>query len=73
VIGLVGMEGQKAHQVQCVCVMGIRCMRLLAAELSIEVSSGMHMGKAGLVECYRVACIRLIRCLGVTSGRTFAN
>jgi hypothetical protein len=59
--------------VQGVGVIGIRCKRLPAAELSLELSSGLHMGKAGLVERRRVAYVRLVRCLGATGGRSFAN
>jgi len=67
------VERQQAHQVQRVGVLGIRCKRSAAAELSLELPSGLHMGKTGCVERSRVAYIRLVRCLGATGGRAFAN
>jgi len=73
VIALIGVERQKAHQVQGVCVIGIRRKRLPAAELGIEVSSGMQMRETGLVERGRIAYTRLVQDLGAAGGRTFAN
>ena len=58
---------------QGVGVIGVHGKRLLAAELSIEVASGVHMRKAGLVERGRVAYIRLVRCRGTAGGRASAN
>jgi hypothetical protein len=58
--------------VQGVCVIGIRRKRLPAAELSIEVSSGMQMDETGLVERGWVAYTRLVRDLGAAGGRILA-
>ena len=35
---------------QGVGVVGIQCKRLLAAKLGVEMPSGLHVAKAGLVE-----------------------
>jgi len=70
---LFGVERQEAQQVQCVCVIGFRGKRLLTADLRIEMPSGSHMRKTGLVKRRRVADARLVSRLGAIGGRTFAD
>jgi len=44
------MQGQQAHEMQDARVIGIYLKRLLAAELGVEVPSGVEMMKASLTE-----------------------
>lgn len=70
---LFGVEEQQTHQVQRVRMIGIRCKRLLAAELGVEVSFGLHMSKAGFIKRGRGAYARLVHPLGASDHRAFAN
>jgi hypothetical protein len=47
---LSGVERQKTHKVQGVRVIGIQCKGLLAAKLSVEMPSRLHVAKADLIE-----------------------
>jgi hypothetical protein len=70
---LFGVQRQQAHQVQRVCMIGIRCERLLAAELGVEVSFSLHVGKAGFTKRNGAAYARLVRRLGASDRLAFAN
>ena len=60
-IVLLGLQGQQTQQMHRVGVAGIDGEGLLAAELRIEITAGLHMPDAGLTE--RGGCTGMLRIL----------
>jgi hypothetical protein len=47
---LLRLQRQLPHQMQCVCMSGVRRQRLLGTELRVEISAGQHVADAGFTE-----------------------
>ena len=54
-IVLRGVKGQQAHQMKRARVIGIRCKRLLATNLGVEIFSGSQMTQTGFAKQRRTA------------------
>ena len=51
---------------QRVCMIGVERKSLAAAQLSIEVSSVLHVGKTGFIERRRATCLQRVNCFCAT-------
>ena len=77
VIVLAGLDRQPTHQMQAIGVTGVHRQRPLAATLRLQISSGLHMGNARLMQCGRAggdeAAGSLLGCLGAFAAVASAH